>query len=111
MSRAATAAIWLEKRERLRDNRKQMNELCWNRADRLSCVAVEDMIDRWLVERVCHSLPSSPQIRKANVKSDTPLVSRIRSSPHFAAVSFANFGFERTLETYDSSVALVQKSA
>ena len=26
------------------------------------------------------------------------LVSRIRSSPHFAAASFANFGFERTLD-------------
>ena len=37
------------------------------------------------------------------------LVSRIRSSPHFAAASFANFGFERTLENYESSVVSVQK--
>jgi hypothetical protein len=36
-------------------------------------------------------------------------VSRIRSSHHFAAPSVANFGFERTLENYDSSVDLVQK--
>jgi hypothetical protein len=28
---------------------------------------------------------------------------------HFAATGFANFGFERTLELYDSSVVLVEK--
>jgi hypothetical protein len=31
------------------------------------------------------------------------------SSLHFAAASQANFGFEGTLEIYDSSVVLVQK--
>ena len=36
-------------------------------------------------------------------------MSRIRSSHHFAAGAFANFGFERTLETYNSSVVLVRK--
>jgi hypothetical protein len=29
------------------------------------------------VEWICHSLPSSPQICKANVKSDTPLETHI----------------------------------
>jgi hypothetical protein len=37
------------------------------------------------------------------------LVSGIRSSHPFAAGAVANFGFERTLETYDSSVVLVRK--
>src|SRR5689334_3933074 len=36
---------------------------------------------------------------------------RIRSSHHFAAPPFANFGFKGTLATYCSSVALLQKSA
>src|SRR6516164_11587855 len=39
----------------------------------------------------------------------TELVSRIRSSYHDAAGSFANFGFERTREIYNSSVVLVRK--
>src|SRR5262249_47266967 len=39
------------------------------------------------------------------------LVPRFRSSHHSAARSFANFGIERALATYWSSVALVQKSA
>src|SRR5271169_850417 len=34
---------------------------------------------------------------------DFSLVSRIRSSPHFAARSSASFGFERTSEAYNSS--------
>ena len=38
-------------------------------------------------------------------------VSRIRSSPDLAAGPKANFGFERTLVTYNSSVVLVRKSA
>src|SRR5215472_1144100 len=50
-----------------------------------------------------------PGLRAERAKREIPLVSRIRSSSHFAAVSFANFGFERTLETYDSSVVLVRK--
>jgi len=37
------------------------------------------------------------------------IVSRIRSSYSLAAPSFTNFGFERTLAIYDSSVVLVQK--
>ncbi len=39
------------------------------------------------------------------------LVSRIRSSLHFATRSIANFGFGRTPENYDSSVASVCKAA
>jgi len=37
------------------------------------------------------------------------IVSRIRSSYSLAAPCFTNFGFERTLEIYDSRVVLVER--
>ena len=46
---------------------------------------------------------------EAALESICLLVSRIPKFAAFAAAPFANFGFERTLEIYDSSVVLVRK--
>jgi len=50
-----------------------------------------------------------PEPGSDSIRTGKALVSRIRSSQSLRRLKEANFGFERTLENYNSGVVFVQK--